>query len=116
MPGSTGPPPTLSAGCPGPGMTAWMNRCSSFSSPRPLQRHARRRAAQEGGGKGVAVPAQIRGKPAQNLKPRSAVGPLDPRHRHFADPPAKPVRLHQELDAVAETLAGLDRNALDCPA
>src|SRR6478672_870526 len=83
------------------------------SSPRLLQRHAARRAAQERGGEGVAIPAQIRGKPAQNLKARSAVGPLDPRYRHLGDGPAQAMRLHQELDAVAETLARLDRDALD---
>src|SRR6476661_2594747 len=96
-----------------PGMTGRMDECSSSSSPRLLQRHAARRAAQERGGEGVAIPAQIRGKPAQNLKARSAVGPLDPRYRHLGDGPAKAMRLHEELDAVAETLARLDRDALD---
>ena len=41
---------------------------------------------------------------------------LEPPHRDFADPPAEPVRLHQQLDAVAEALIGFDRNLIDDPA
>src|SRR5712671_2606607 len=96
-----------------PGMTSWVGRCALTSTLRLLQRHAARRAAQERGGEGVAIPAQIGGKPAQDLKPRSAVVALDPRHRHLRDLPTQAMRLHEELDAVAETLVRLDRDALD---
>src|SRR5215471_17260904 len=81
-----------------------------------LERDRVRWPPQEGGGEGVAVPAQIRRQPLENPEAALAALPLDPRHRHLRDPPAEAMGLHQELDAVAETLGRLDRNPFDHPA
>src|SRR4029434_8546891 len=78
-----------------------------------LQRNCARRAPQKGGGEGVKVPAQISRQPPQHLEAGAAVLALDPRHRHLRDLPAEAMRLHQQLDAVAETFARLDCNPLD---
>src|SRR6516164_7268278 len=72
------------------------------SCPRLLERDRARRPPQEGGGEGVAVPAQIGRQPLENLEAAFAALALDPRHRHLPDRPTEAMGLHQQLDAVAE--------------
>src|SRR5262252_6818247 len=97
-------------------MTAWMDQSSLASSPRLLERDRARRAAQEGGGEGVAVPAQIGRQPLEDPEAAFAALAFDPRHRHLRDPPVEAMGLHQELDAVAEPRLGLDGDRVDHPA
>src|SRR5262249_32627972 len=97
-------------------MTAWMNPLLLASSPRLLERDRARRAAQAGGGEGVAVPAQIGRQPLEDPEAAFAALAFDPRHRHLRDRPTEAMGFHQELDAVAETLARLDLNPVDHPA
>src|SRR5580692_3194576 len=80
---------------------------SALSDPSRLQRDCLRRTAQKGGRKCIAEPAQIGGKPFNHLEPAGAMLTLEPQRRHLADAPAQPVRLHQQLDAVAKSLIRL---------
>src|SRR5262249_31214499 len=85
-------------------------------SPRLLEGDRARRPPQEGGGEGIAVPAQIGRQPLENPEAAFAALALDPRHRYLRDPPAEAMGLHQKLDAVAETHLRLDFNPVDRPA
>src|SRR3569623_3591855 len=67
-----------------------------------LHAHVARRTHEKGRGEGVAVPAQIHWQPLDDLEAARSMRALEPLCWHFADPPAEPVCLHQELDAVAE--------------
>src|SRR5713226_8629539 len=94
--------------------------CAATSSPRScgsrwraLERHAGGSAPQKRGGKSINIPAQIGRKPLHHAEPAFAVLALEPTHRHVCDRPTEPMRFHQELDAVAEALIGLDRDAVD---
>src|SRR5580704_2471478 len=73
-----------------------------------LKRDARGPPPQERGRKRVAIPAQIGRKPFDDAEPAFAVPALEPSHRHLGDRPVEPMRLHQELDAVAVALIRLD--------
>src|SRR5262249_22938873 len=92
----------------------WCAASGSLASASGMpQRHGGGAAPQQGGGKGVDVPAQIRRQPFQDLESALPMLALEPVDRHIRDLPAQPVRLHQKLDAVAKALARLDLDALD---
>src|SRR6476646_3721422 len=75
--------------------------------------HGFRGTPQVSRGKCVSVPTQIMGKPTYDLEAAGAVGAFEPARGHFADAPAKPMTLYQELNAVTEAAVGLDRDPVD---
>src|SRR5689334_14360251 len=77
-----------------------------------LARHALRRAPQEGGREGVAVPSQISRQPFENPEAAGAVLALEPQRRHLADAPAEAMGFHQQFNTVSEALVRLDLQAL----
>src|SRR6476646_6555400 len=84
--------------------------CWCPQSGHRLAANGSRRPAEIARGKSVAVPAQVIRQPPYYLKPAGAVRTLEPTRRHFADPPAETVTLHQKLDAVAKAMLRLDWN------
>src|SRR6185312_9522454 len=74
------------------------------------------RQAQKRGGKGVPVPAQIGGQPAEHAETGLPLPALEPPGRDLGDRPAEPVALHQQLDRIAKAAVRFDDDAADDPA